>query len=425
MTYSLRTSVFIGAALFILMFSDFSFAHGERAQQAGLRMRATNWFDTEIFPRTLAVNENLTVKGKFVPSEWWPKQLPSPETAAYLNMGVPGPVFIRTDSRVNGIPMIRSTTFNLGETYEYEITLKARSPGRYHVRPVISIEGTGPIIGPAYWVEVTGNQADFTNEITTLTGQTINLETHGMRIIKFWHIFWAVVGVAWLLYWLFPLLKGSPILLPRLKQVQDLEQDKNQLITRRDMGAGIVFFGFVLGAIVVGYFAAQQIFPMTTPLQTGEVEIPSLKITPPNIEIKVGKGRYHIPGRSFELPLTITNNEPYPIRVGEFLTANIRFINPEVLNVQPQDEHDLVASEGLRVSGGPISPGETKTIKVFAEDALWETYRLTSLIYDPDSRFAGMVFMYGPNGERHYLEIGGNMVPSFQLPKQKMAMVNE
>jgi methane/ammonia monooxygenase subunit B len=84
-----------------------------------------------------------------------------------------------------------------------------------------------------------------------------------------------------------------------------------------------------------------------------------------------------------------------------------------VLKVKPVDSHDLVASEGLRVEDGMIDANATKEIKVFAEDALWETYRLTSLIYDPDSRFAGMLFFFGDNGDRFHTEVGGPMLPVF------------
>ncbi|MBV1874559.1 MAG: methane monooxygenase/ammonia monooxygenase subunit B, partial [Gammaproteobacteria bacterium] len=59
------------------------------------------------------------------------------------------------------------------------------------------------------------------------------------------------------------------------------------------------------------------------------------------------------------------------------------------------------------------APGETATFRVSANDALWEKYRLTSLIYDPDSRFAGMLFFYDAEGNRFYHEIEGVMIPDF------------
>ncbi|MDY6943605.1 MAG: bacterial ammonia monooxygenase, subunit AmoB [Pseudomonadota bacterium] len=385
------------------------YAHGERAQQASLRMRTINWFDVDVYPREVKVNDIVTVKGKFVPSVWWPEHIASIEEASFLNIGVPGPAFVRLDSRVNGVPMIRSTRFELGKTYEFEIKLKARAPGEYHVHPVVSIESAGPVIGPAYWVTVGGTQADFENSITTLTGDTIDLETYGMATIIRWNILWFIIGIAWIAWWF----RKMPVIMPRYIQVEELGDDANKLITIPDMIVSFLFFGGVMVLIAGGYMWSSYQYPITTPLQTGKVEVEPLPEPVQLIDVEVGDARYRIPGRSFQIQLTVTNRTDNPIQVGEFSTANIRFINPELLDVKPQDKHDLVASNGLRVDDPPIQPGETRTITVYAEDALWETYRLTSLLYEPDSRFAGMLFFYDSEGRRYYQEIGGAMLPTF------------
>ncbi|HEY9136247.1 MAG TPA: bacterial ammonia monooxygenase, subunit AmoB [Pseudomonadales bacterium] len=394
-----------------ISFSELALAHGEKAQQAGLRMRTMNWWDLEIYPKKVAINEVVTVKGKFSPSIWWPRHMSNPEDGmAYLNVGVPGPVFVRIDSRVNGVPMIRSAQFKKGETYDFEMKLKARTPGRYHVHPVISVEGTGPIIGPAYWVEVTGDPATFENKITTLTGEVIDLETHGMPQIIGWHAFWVVIGLLWMGYWL----RNYPVLMPRYKEVVRLGSKANNMITFKDMVVGIVFFGGVLMAIAGSYFWTQTQYPITTPLQTGEVEVLPLPSQGDTISLKLHKARYRIPGRSFKIEMDVTNNGDSPIRLGEFMTANVRFINKEVLGkIERQDDLDLIALEGLQVEGGPVQPGETRRITLWAEDALWETMRLTSLVYDPDSRFAAMLFFFDDEGKRYHLEVGGQMMPTF------------
>ena len=99
--------------------------------------------------------------------------------------------------------------------------------------------------------------------------------------------------------------------------------------------------------------------------------------------------------------------------MSEFLTANVRFINPSVKTVKPIDEHDLVASHGLRVEGGAVNPGETKILEVFAEDALWETQRLTRMINDPDSVIAGLLFFRGEDSSREIVEVAGSLIPVF------------
>ena len=96
------------------------------------------------------------------------------------------------------------------------------------------------------------------------------------------------------------------------------------------------------------------------------------------------------------------------------MTANIRFINPAVRTVTPLDEHDLIASAGLRVVNDGIAPGETKSVEVFAEDAFWETQRLTHMIHDPDSVIAGLLFFYGDDGTREIAEVAGSLIPVFE-----------
>ena len=88
-----------------------SMAHGERAQMPQLRMRTVHWIDVQASTTKLAINEIVKIKGKFMPSEYWPHHVNSIEETAFLNIGVPGPSFVRLDSRVNGVPMIRSTSF--------------------------------------------------------------------------------------------------------------------------------------------------------------------------------------------------------------------------------------------------------------------------------------------------------------------------
>ena len=389
-------------------------AHGEKAQQAGLRMRTLNWFDTEIYPRNIKVNDTVTVKGKFIPSENWPRHMESIEEVAFLNIGVPGPAFIRLDSHVNGTTMIRSTSFQLGKVYEYKITLKARTPGRYHVHPLISVKGTGPLIGPAYWVEVTGDQADFTNTITTLTGKVVNLETYGLSTSIALHSFWMVAGLLWIGYW-FRNFRKEPVIMPRFNQVEKLTQDNaDSMITLKDLIAGAVTLGLVLILVAVGYFVTQIRHPQTTPLQTGMIKVkPIDNPADKALEIEVIKSEYRIPGRSFSVVMDITNKTSRPLNIGEFSTSNVRFINAEIKDVRPQDSHDLIASSGLIVENNVIPAGETVTIRMYAEDALWETQRLTSLVYDPDSYFAGLLFLYDDEGNRYFKEIAGLIIPTF------------
>jgi len=167
-------------------------------------------------------------------------------------------------------------------------------------------------------------------------------------------------------------------------------------------------------AIVAGYMWANAKYPNTTPLQTGKVVTNEIPQQGDVLDVVVSNAVYHIPGRAFNFDVTVTNKGNSPLRVGDFATAGVRFVNADVLTVKPIDKSDPVSPAGLIVTGPAVQPGETRTLRVSANDALWEKYRLTSLIYDPDSRFGGMLFFYDDEGNRYYSEVGGVMIPDFQ-----------
>jgi methane/ammonia monooxygenase subunit B len=75
----------------------------------------------------------------------------------------------------------------------------------------------------------------------------------------------------------------------------------------------------------------------------------------------------------------------------------------------------VVAPQGLRLdSADPIQPGETRTVRVTALDALWATQRLDGLIRDPDSRLGGLLFLYDATGKRHIASISTAVIPKFE-----------
>jgi methane/ammonia monooxygenase subunit B len=84
-----------------------------------------------------------------------------------------------------------------------------------------------------------------------------------------------------------------------------------------------------------------------------------------------------------------------------------------VQQVKPRDADDLVASDALRVEGGPIQPGKTQQIVIYADDAMWETQRMTTMISSPDAVVAGMLFFFDAKGRRYPVEISGPMIPLF------------
>ena len=122
---------------------------------------------------------------------------------------------------------------------------------------------------------------------------------------------------------------------------------------------------------------------------------------------------YRIPGRTVNLTLRGTNNGSKPQQLGEFTTANLRFIDASL--VKPTEGYPVeLVEEGLQVEpSGSIQPGQTVTLKIKATNPAWETEQLALLIYDPDSRFGGLLMFYDDQGNRSIVTIGGGLIPTF------------
>ena len=382
-------------------------AHGEKSQAAFMRMRTIHWFDLNWSKDEVSINETMTISGKFHVFAGWPETVDKPEVA-FLNIGIPGPVFIRAGSWIGDQLTPRSVSLELGETYTFKVLLKARRPGDWHVHTMLNVEGGGPIIGPGKWVTITGSMGEFVNPIVTLTGETIDLEDYALDNIYFWHALWYAIGLAWMIFWV-----KRPIFIPRHIAVSSGKADT--LISAGDKKVGMAFAVGTLVLVAVTMGTTNEKYPVTTPLQAGlmrgmvPIEMPEATVT-----VKVDDATYRVPGRAMQMSLTITNNGDSAVRLGEFMTASVRFLDADVLEDETGYPDDLLAEEGLTVSdNSPIAPGETRDVEVTASDAAWEVYRLADLIYDPDSRFAGLLFFFNEDGERQMVMVDAPLIPSF------------
>ena len=382
-------------------------AHGEKSQAAFMRMRTIHWFDLNWSKEEVPVNDTMTISGKFFVFTGWPETVDKPEIS-FLNIGIPGPVFIRAGSWIGGQLVPRSVSLELGETYEFKVLLKARRPGDWHVHTMLNVKGGGPIIGPGKWVTITGSMGSFVNPITTLTGETVDLETYNLGNTYFWHALWYGIGLLWVAYW-----ARKPIFVPRLIAVEAGKADS--LISAADKKVALGFGVGIIAIVAISMASTNEKFPITTPLQAGLLRgIKSLELPVPTVAVKIEDATYRVPGRAMQMTMTITNNGDSPIRLGEFNTAGVRFMDAAVSVDESGYPDDLLAEEGLTVSdNSPLAPGQSRTVQVTASDAAWEVYRLADLIYDPDSRFAGLLFFYDAAGNRQMVTIDAPLIPTF------------
>ena len=382
-------------------------AHGEKSQAAFMRMRTIHWYDLKWSKEVVKVNDTVEVTGKFHVFEGWPETVDAPENA-FLNIGIPGPVFIRKASYIGGQLVPRSVRLEIGKTYDFKVVLKARRPGDWHVHTMMNVKGGGPIIGPGKWLTIEGSMADFKNPITTLTGATIDLENYNLENTYFWHTLWYVFGLAWVLYWV-----RRPVFLPRFLMVNAGRAD--ELVSGTDKKIGMVFAAATVLIVIFAMSAANGKYPITIPLQAGTMRgIKPAVDEKSAVSIKVEDATYRVPGRAMRMKLTMTNNGNAAVRLGEFYTASVRFLDSDVYKDTSGYPEDLLAEDGLSVSdNSPLAPGETRTVDVTASDAAWEVYRLADIIYDPDSRFAGLLFFFDAAGNRTISQVDAPLIPSF------------
>ena len=382
-------------------------AHGEKSQAAFMRMRTIHWYDLKWSKEVVKVNDTVEISGKFHVFEGWPETVDAPESA-FLNIGIPGPVFIRKESYVGGQLVPRSVRLEIGKTYDFKVVLKARRPGDWHVHTMMNVQGGGPIIGPGKWITIEGSMADFKNPLTTLTGATIDLENYNLENTYFWHAFWYAFGLAWIIYWV-----RRPVFLPRFLMVNAGRAD--ELVSGGDKKVGMAFAAATVLIVIFAMSSANSKYPITIPLQAGTMRgIRANADEKSTVSVKVEDATYRVPGRAMRMKLTIKNNGNSAVRLGEFYTASVRFLDSEVFRDTTGYPEDLLAEDGLSVSdNSAIAPGETRTVEVQASDAAWEVYRLADIIYDPDSRFAGLLFFFDAAGNRTITQIDAPLIPSF------------
>ena len=384
-------------------------AHGEKALEPFIRMRTIQWYDVQWDKQKFNVNEEVSVSGKFHVAEDWPVSVPKPE-ASFLNISTPGPVLIRTERYLNGKPFMNSVALQPGGDYNFKIVLKGRLPGRYHIHLFFNLKDAGQVMGPGVWLEITGNAADFSNEIKTINGELIDMETYGLGNGIFWHLFWGLLATAWLLWWV-----RRPLFINRYRMLQAGLED--ELVTPNDrLIAKGILVGVPLLVLAINAMTISQ-YPNTIPLQASLDQILPLsaQVNAGVVDVETLKAEYRVSERAMIFTIKVNNHSENPLQIGEFSTANVHFINKNLQAAYQGDTTSLTALEGLTLDNiAPIQPGEQRTMTIAASDAFWETEKLDGLIRDADSRIGGLLFLYDSViGVRYISSITAAVIPKF------------
>jgi methane/ammonia monooxygenase subunit B len=383
-------------------------AHGEKNLEPYVRMRTIQWYDVQWSKQKFNVNDEVTVTGRFHVAEDWPNSVPKPD-AAFLNISTPGPVMIRTERYLNGKPYMNSVALEPGGDYDFKVVLKGRLPGHYHIHPFFNLKDTGQVMGPGTWLDIAGDAADFTNDIQTINGELINMETFGLGNGISWHSFWALLGTAWLLWWV-----RRPLFIARYRMLKAGLED--ELVTPLDRNIGKAILVGVPVLVFVFYTMTVNLYPKAIPLQASLDKILPLsaQVNTGVVDVETLRAEYRVSERAMKLSLKIKNGSDKPIQIGEFATGSVRFLNKAVPMPEQSNTESVIATDGLSLDKPtPIQPGEQRTVLMTASDVLWESERLDGLINDADSRIGGLVFFFDNAGERYIASITAAVIPKF------------
>jgi methane/ammonia monooxygenase subunit B len=373
-------------------------AHGERAQEAFLKMRTVGWVgvtyeggelregedgDDEIF---IEQGETVNITGTASLMNQWPNTLAGgdPRTG-FINIIAPGPVITVREKTINGVSAPHRIEIEKGGIYEFDMTLAGRTPGRWHIHPAFSVKGAGTLLGPGAWINVTEN-ADYTNDVTLSNGDVINLENYQLPFVWIYSTITFLIGMGWMFYWTL-----------RKRTVQNLAVTSQIPLNTDGMHVGLItkadhrnmnWFLVITLIVTIGGFVYQMVvWPDKIPQQVIEFAPPPADV-PEVAEAQGIRSVWEASSGTVTLEFEVTNTSEGDLEVAEFTTSTLRFVNPEVGELSGE------AAEMTVEPSGSISSGSTEEITLTLQDDRWET---DQLIPTAESQFeiSGLVVLSG------------------------------
>ncbi|MFI3220436.1 MAG: methane monooxygenase/ammonia monooxygenase subunit B [Methylococcales bacterium] len=125
-------------------------AYEQAHQEAFKLMHTILWFDMNWSKEEVTVNDTITISAKLYVSETWSETTSKPD-AVFFNVGIQStspldPTSIQ-EYYLGDQSITHPGRLELGETYEFKVLLKARRPGNWRIYPILSVEGSNPLLG--------------------------------------------------------------------------------------------------------------------------------------------------------------------------------------------------------------------------------------------------------------------------------------
>lgn len=333
------------------------FAHGEAGDEPFLKDLTTAFYDVKISPTEIEVGQPVTITGTVRILETWPYTL-DPPNKAYVTPVVPGPVFALKERTVNGQEAPGSFFVEKGGVYQFKMVILGRDPGRWHVHPGISIEGTGTLIGPGEWVNVKPSATGFVFPVTLLSGQTINLNTYEGGFVWWWSFAGFLIGVAWMLYWTLSKRTVTNLAVTLQLPVNDDAPDIG-LITPKDQAWMNVLAGLTVAMLVVGWTYMAMRYPVRLPQQTDWFGPKFISSGEKMAEVEPQGATYDDGTDTLIMKVSVKNSNDSPITVKQYIMAMTTFVNGGADEQAKAGPHDYVGQLEVEPNT-PIAPGRPR-----------------------------------------------------------------
>jgi methane/ammonia monooxygenase subunit B len=332
-----------------LAFASPASAHGEKSQEAFLRMRTVGWTDVQFTGGRLENGETHLVQGEFVTlrgvaklMDTWPDTLAAgAPRIGYINIATQGPAVMMTERTINDVSTPGRIEIAKGKYYAFEMKLMGRRPGRWHVHPSFAVKGAGTVLGPGQWVNVERKDGGFTSPVTLYNGKTINMENYGLSVVWIFQVVGFILGMIWILYWTAGRRNpdGSPkswmggkrtVTNPAVTLSIPLNDDGVAvgLNSKRDHRAVNMMLVATTIFLLVGWIYQASAYPVKIPQQV-------VQFAPPDTKLDTAKqlaeanplvADYEPDSRQLSMEIEVKNISDSPITLSEFTTSTLTFI---------------------------------------------------------------------------------------------------
>jgi len=384
-----------------------AFAHGERAQEAFLRMRTVAWIDVTYSKTTVRQGETFTITGTAKILDAWPSNLAAGEpNTGYMGIIAPGPVVLLKERTINGVSAPSRIDVSRGRIYEFSMTVAGRRPGKWHVHPSFSVKGAGTLLGPGEFITVEENPDGFSNPVTLEGGSTVNLENYQLPFTWIWLVLTFLIGLAWMIYWTVP--KRTVTNLAVTSQIP-LNTDGMDygLITKKDhrnmnwfaLGTALLLLaGWIYQAAAFPTKMPQQIFQFAPP-------DPAIAKAPVFAETELATADYDSGTQTMTIQVPVINLGQTPMDLQQFTTTTLKWTTgqgagPGVMTVSPSPT---------------VEPGTSTSptmLTLTMKDPAWEAEHLVP-IGESQLLITGVLVFQTPDGQVNLTELEANLKPRF------------